>query len=454
MLSKFKRKKHTQQLAQMPKLSQSVDHIKTLYCPTVFRTTLLQMIAQATQRIYMAVLYLEKDKAGHDVLSALYQAKKKRPELDICVLVDWHRAQRGRIGVMAEHNNADWYYEMAKKNSEVFLPVYGIPVNTREALGVMHLKGIMIDDTVIYSGASINNVYLHQGSKYRYDRYQLIKNAKLALLMINYLKIHILSSNAVQPLNSKTRHKICDMKYHVQRLRFSLRQANYSVTENLCYANQDELSVTPLVGLGKKNMLNKTIEYLISSTQKQLSICTPYFNLPSSIKRNITSLLKEGKTVKIIVGDKTANDFYTLPDQPFKMISILPYLYEINLTCFLKRMQPYLDKGNLIVRLWKHEAHSFHIKGIWIDDEWQLLTGSNLNLRAWHFDLENALLIRDPKQELRHQRVKELKCIQKYTKVIQNYLELDSIQQYPLKVRTLIRRLCRIRIDRLINRVL
>lgn len=454
MLSKFKHRKHKQQLAQMPTLSQSVDHIETLYCPKVFRSTLLQLITQATRRICLVALYLEKDEAGQAVLSALYQAKKRHPELDICVLVDWHRAQRGRIGVKTESNNADWYREMAEKNSDVFLPVCGVPVNTREALGVMHLKGTIIDNTVIYSGAGINNVYLHQGDKYRYDRYQLIKNAQLAGIMLDYLKKHILSSHAVQLLNTGENRKISEIKNQVQRFRLSLRQARYAVSENMPYASHDGLSVTPLVGLGKKNMLNKTIENLLSSTQEELRICTPYFNLPCSIKRHITRLLKEGKKVQIIVGDKTANDFYTPPDQPFKMISTLPYLYEINLGRFLKRMQPYLDKGNLVVRLWKHEDHSFHIKGIWVDNQWQLLTGNNLNLRAWHFDLENAILIQDPKQELGQQRMKELACIQKHTKVVNHHLELDSIQQYPLKVRTLIRRLCRIRIDRLINRIL
>lgn len=38
--------------------------------------------------------------------------------------------------------------------------------------------------------------------------------------------------------------------------------------------------------------------------------------------------------MEIIVGDKTANDFYIPEDQPFKIIGALPYLYEINLRRF------------------------------------------------------------------------------------------------------------------------
>ena len=50
--------------------------------------------------------------------------------------------------------------------------------------------------------------------------------------------------------------------------------------------------------------------------------------------RNIIQLLREGKKVEIIVGDKTANDFYIPEDEPFKIIGALPYLYEINLRRF------------------------------------------------------------------------------------------------------------------------
>lgn len=201
MLSKFKRNKHQQHLAQLPKLPQSVDAVQTLYSATDFRTTLLEVIANATQRIYLVALYLENDDGGRDVLSALYEAKRQRPELDVCVLVDWHRAQRGRIGAAASNTNADWYCRMATDNPDVSVPVYGVPVNTREALGVLHLKGYIVDDRVIYSGASLNDVYLHRHDKYRYDRYHLLTNARLADTMVNYIHKSLLNAPAVQRLD-------------------------------------------------------------------------------------------------------------------------------------------------------------------------------------------------------------------------------------------------------------
>jgi len=331
------------------------------------------------------------------------------------------------------------------------VPIYGVPGNTREALGGLHLKGFVVDDTVIYSGASINDVYLHQHEKYRYDRYQLITNEVLADTLIDYIKQHLLTAGAVQRLDRSDRPKSPEIKNETRLFRFALRRAGYHFRGK---AGNDELAVTPLVGLGKQSVLNKTIHHLMSCADQKLTLCTPYFNLPALLVRNIIYLLRQGKQVEIIVGDKTANDFYIPEDQPFKIIGALPYLYEINLRRFLSRLQRYIDTGQLIVRLWKDGDNSYHLKGMWVDEEWQLITGNNLNPRAWRLDLENAILIHDPKQEMREQRQKELECIRTHTTVVGHYQELQSIQQYPIKVRKLIRRLRRIRIDRLISRIL
>ncbi|MDV5357761.1 CDP-diacylglycerol--serine O-phosphatidyltransferase [Enterobacter asburiae] len=451
MLSKFKRNKHQQHLAQLPKLSQSVDEVEFFYSPADFRETLLARIASATRQIYIIALYLEQDDGGKGVMNALYEAKRQRPELDVRVLVDWHRAQRGRIGAAASNTNADWYCRLAQENPGVDVPVYGVPVNTREALGVLHFKGFIIDDAVLYSGASLNDVYLHQHDKYRYDRYQLIRNAQMAEVMRGWLESNLIHGRGVNRLDDPERPKSPEIKNDIRQFRQALRDASFHFEGN---ASNDELAVTPLVGLGKSSLLNKTIFHLMPCAEQKLTICTPYFNLPAVLVRNIIQLLRDGKKVEIIVGDKTANDFFIPEDEPFKIIGALPYLYEINLRRFLSRLQYYVNTDQLVVRLWKDGDNSYHLKGMWVDDEWMLLTGNNLNPRAWRLDLENAVLIHDPKQQLAAQRDKELELIRTHTTVVNHYRDLQSIAEYPVKVRKLIRRLRRIRIDKLISRIL
>ncbi|WP_455845378.1 CDP-diacylglycerol--serine O-phosphatidyltransferase [Pantoea agglomerans] len=451
MLSKFKRNKHQQHLAQLPKLSQSVSDLTTLYSPAEFRETLLTKIAEAEKRICITALYLENDDGGRGIMQALYAARQARPQLDVCILVDWHRAQRGRIGAARSVTNADWYCEMAAQHPDIAIPVYGIPVNTREALGVLHLKGFIIDDTLLYSGASLNDVYLHQHDKYRYDRYQLIRNPQLTDTMYAWICENLKDSDAVNRLDKTERPSSPEIKNETRQFRQELRSFNYQFTGN---ADNESLAVTPLVGLGKRSLLNKTIFHLMPCAERKLTLCTPYFNLPAILVRNLIHLLRQGKEVEIIIGDKTANDFYIPPEQPFKIIGALPYLYEINLRRFLSRLQYYVNNGQLTVRLWKDGENSYHLKGIWVDDEWMMITGNNLNPRAWRLDLENAVLIHDPLNQMVEQREKELALIREHTSVVQHYRELESISDYPAKVRKLIRRLRRIRIDRLISRLL
>lgn len=84
------------------------------------------------------------------------------------------------------------------------VPVYGVPVQTRELFGVLHLKGFVIDDCVIYSGASLNNVYLHKFDKYRFDRYHLLHNRELADSMQHLVQHGLVASRAVHRLTCRT----------------------------------------------------------------------------------------------------------------------------------------------------------------------------------------------------------------------------------------------------------
>lgn len=82
-----------------------------------------------------------------------------------------------------------------------------MPINTREALGVLHFKGFIIDDCVLYSGASLNDVYLHQHDKYRYDRYQCIRNGKMADIMFDWVDNNLVQGRGVNRLDRPDRPK-------------------------------------------------------------------------------------------------------------------------------------------------------------------------------------------------------------------------------------------------------
>ncbi|QBX41599.1 MULTISPECIES: CDP-diacylglycerol--serine O-phosphatidyltransferase [Pseudomonas] len=416
-----------------------------------FRRCLLEKIAEATRRIYIVALYLQHDEAGQEILDALHAAKLKRPELEIVVVVDWLRAQRGLIGAGKQPGNSAWYQEMTRTHqSEV--PVYGVPVQTRELFGVLHLKGFVIDDYVVYSGASLNNVYLHKFDKYRFDRYHVLHSRELADSMHHLVKHGLIESKAVHRLDLPNLPTTRSLRNDIGDLRSRLKYAAYDTSAGS--TAHTGLSVSPLLGVGKNNPLNRVIVELIASAQQQLTICTPYFNLPLPIIREVNRALARGVKIDIVVGDKTANDFYIPPSEPFKVIAALPYLYEISLRRFAKRHQRNIDSGQLNLHLWRDGDNSYHLKGMWVDQRYTLLTGNNLNPRAFRLDLENALLIDDPQGEWLEPRAKEQQEIFRNTTRIASFQNLETLPEYPAGVAKFLKRVSRVRIERLLYRIL
>ena len=441
-----------QLIEQLPCIAHNPEDLETLLDAGSFRERLLSEIAQAKHRIYLVALYLQDDEAGRSVLQALYDAKQANPELDVKVLVDWHRAQRGLIGAAKSDGNAALYREFAEKH-EHQIEVLGVPVRNREVFGVLHLKGFVIDNSVIYSGASLNDIYLAQHDRYRYDRYHVLRNQNLADSMAKFITDVLVDSDAVNCLNQKDRPETKNLKGAIRQLRSSLQRANYDFNSEVIA--DDQVGLTPLVGLGKrKNKLNRHICTLIASAQTELTICTPYFNFPRTISREVRRAIRRGVKVTIVVGDKTANDFYIPPSEPFKTIAGLPYLYEVNLRTFAKQNEGAIAQRQLSIHLWKHNDNSFHLKGIWVDKKFMLITGNNLNPRAWKLDLENAILVHDKNQLLAEQKQQELDMILNHTLRIDSYKYIEKIETYPAPVRKLIKRIKTIKADHLLNQIL
>jgi CDP-diacylglycerol--serine O-phosphatidyltransferase len=176
--------------------------------------------------------------------------------------------------------------------------------------------------------------------------------------------------------------------------------------------------------------------------------------MPLSVKREINRALKRGVKIDIIIGDKTANDFFIPPAEPFKVISALPYLYEISLRRFMQKHQTAVDKHRLNIHLWKDGDNTYHLKGLWSDERYTLLTGNNLNPRAFQLDLENAVLIDDPKGEWLKPRNEEIELLMRNTHRVGKFDELDTLSEYPMGVRTFLRRVSRVRVERLLYRIL
>ena len=414
-----------------------------------YRTQLLRLISNAKQRIYITALYLQDDEAGREILEALHRVSLANPDLEIKVLVDFHRAQRGLIGAAKSDGNASLYCDYLEKfKSNV--QVYGVPVKAKELFGVLHLKGFVVDDTLLYSGASLNNVYLQYNERYRLDRYFLVDQAALCDSVVDFIESKLIGSQAVPRIDTRPLKRLIDFKFEQKQLMRELKSASYA---NPTTPNNDPLGVRLFLGLGRRNnSLNRLIKNLFDTTEQELVLYTPYFNFPAPLMRSLRRLLKQGKQVTIVVGDKTANDFYLPPSEPFSKIGALPYLYETILHKFVKSQKRHIDNGNLNVYLWKHDSNSFHLKGICADRQRHLLSGHNLNPRAWGLDIENGILIEDPQQSIMQAIDNEKQEILKHCRRLTGPNDLETVEDYPQPVKKLLGQAKRVKVDFIIKR--
>lgn len=438
-------------LEELPAFAVPASGIEALDGPVAFREVLLAMIAGAERRIVIAALYLQDDEAGCEILAALHAAKAARPALRVEVYVDWHRARRALIGEARGEGNAGLYRRMAEAHGEGVV-IRGVPVQTRELFGVLHLKGFVIDDVVLYSGASLNDVYLAKHGRCRLDRYHRIAHAPLAEAMADFVARVFDASEAVPRLDRADLPTTRALAAAIRALRQSLQGAAYAVPRERPLA--DEVAITPIAGFGRDNPLDQALLALIDSTRERLVLLTPYFNPPRPVRQALGRLLRRGCRIDIVVGDKTANDFYLPPEQPFTTIGLLPYLYEGNLRRYARANQRHLESGQLGLHLWRHGEDSYHLKGLLIDDDRAVLTGSNLNPRAWSLDLENALLIDDPRRLLHAMHQRELEHLLQHATRLRGPQDLQRVADYPAEVRRRLRRVRRVRLDRLVNRLL
>ncbi|MCR5085413.1 MAG: CDP-diacylglycerol--serine O-phosphatidyltransferase [Succinivibrionaceae bacterium] len=439
-------------LQHLPQVAAHASDYHILERPSLFHQRLLELIGSARERIMMTLLYLQDDAAGREIMDALYAAVARNPSLHVTVYVDFHRAQRGLIGKGPQQGNSQMYLEYAR-GKDCVPAIYGVPVKKRELFGVMHLKGCVFDDTTLYSGASLNDVYLAHGGRYRLDRYHEIKSPELADAMCSWVTSAFHINYAVQDFSQGEVRGVVEIRDQIKRLRRHLTKMQYTVKDHRL--GDGDIGITPLSGLGKRNnALNRSIIWLLGAARERLFICTPYFNPPRDVVMAIEAALARDVEVTLVVGDKVANDFYIKPGEPFSAVGGIPYIYEQNLRSFLAAHQECIDSGQLNVMLWRDGDNTYHLKGIYVDDRYALITGNNLNPRAWGLDLENGLIVHDPHHLLQEKFMHEQQYILRHATRLTSCDQLETLEDYPEHIRKLLTKVKRFKASILIKHLL
>ena len=424
----------------LPGFEVKAEDIDVLNSPKEYHQKILELIKKTKKRIYLSLLYIENDEAGNEILEKLFQKKEENSEIDIQLFIDHHRAQRGRSD-HPKDNGILPVIEALKKDipEEKQLSVTTVQIVKTEGKGVFHPKGMVFDDTLLYSGASISNKYCHVGDELRLDTYVLFENTpKLANSFVEQMQV--------------------DFRANAGKILDSLE--GFSSPEKT-ERNEDSVLVTPLIGKNSKSEVNEAMLNALKVAKEKITFYTPYFNLPEPLKEKIRETLNIGCKEQIVVGDKKANDWWLPPEQwkettnngfkdlnkfKFKSASMqllgrtLPFFYEQQLKDFAKSFSKEIKDGLLKISLWKNGKNSTHTKRLEIDDKKiVILTGSNMNKRSWDTDLENAIVLQNLPQNLKKKFEKEQQSILENTETITSPEYIPNIKDYPRLARQGIR---------------
>ncbi|VTZ68067.1 phosphatidylglycerophosphate synthase, putative [Plasmodium chabaudi chabaudi] len=158
--------------------------ITVLQTPEEFFKTLKTLVKNSRERIVISSLYIGTGELEKEFVDNIIDNKNIK-DIQVDILLDKQRGTRPE-GKQKE-TSISILSKLFKYGNNINIslfhnPLLGamlyniLPHRANEALGVMHMKIYMGDDTLIMSGANLNNSYLTN----RKDRYFLIENKLLA----------------------------------------------------------------------------------------------------------------------------------------------------------------------------------------------------------------------------------------------------------------------------------
>lgn len=328
--------------------------------PSNFYKALIDGIDRAKNRIIISSLYIgERETELIQKLSI-----KAQNNLNVKILLDYFRSHRSKESELILKPLKDYIYFY---KNQAFIQCLN-PINYfNEMIGVMHMKWIVFDNTVIITGANLSKDYFNN----RHDRYYEIKSEILA----NYYE-HIFDCMKEDRIPHFS-HYDSDLTDFDTFIIPTVQIPRLKYNEELL-------------------LLNQILDKIDTEKILRTVMATPYLNLSEAMHK---LFLKHNthSSWKIITSSHKTNGFF----EANGIKSKIPDIYD----CFKIDAISDLTEKSLCSSIehekgWICEYDSndriFHTKGIWLDLGSFLITSigsSNFNNRSGFRDVENQTWI-------------------------------------------------------------
>ncbi|KAI9917795.1 hypothetical protein PsorP6_012465 [Peronosclerospora sorghi] len=405
-------------------------NVTLLATPTDFYHQLVHNIRHAQDRISISSLYLGTGDVEAALIETLAGRLRERPDLQVRILLDYSRGQRGGV----TSNSVTMLAPLVRDfpgNVELFLfrvpQLSGLkaklPPPLNETLGVSHAKVYLVDETLILSGANLSADYFTN----RQDRYvQLGQCGGLARFYHDFVALVTrfsykvkLASNVLTEYELVPPHRAHDSTHARVAMK---RELDHLLSpdkhKHELHDPHDPLIDTwafPTVQFSPISMHHdkQVVRTLVTNVPRgsKLQVASGYLNFPPFLSTLLQHCPAE---LDVIAAAPRANGFYHARG----IKGALPMAYSLLEHDFFTRTlhRPYPAR----MREYTRPDWTFHGKGMWWRPprvharphervfglpEITVVGSSNFGQRSYHCDLESNLVLRtrDPALQRRLQ---------------------------------------------------
>ncbi|KAG0001783.1 CDP-diacylglycerol--glycerol-3-phosphate 3-phosphatidyltransferase [Modicella reniformis] len=410
----------TKQLLQdarpaLPRFAVQGDSIRPIFSPSQFYSELKDCIRGAQNSITLAALYLGHNE--HDLITALSEALRSRPNLKVNLLLDSLRGTRDS----GKGSSASILYPLLKAYpNRVRISMYHtpdlngflkqvMPPRFNEGIGLMHMKVYAFDDTLIMSGANMSHDYFTN----RQDRYIVFSNKDITdyycdlvstVSSISY-SLRDEDNNYVLDVASGLPDPVRDSKQfreHATRTLCSFLKKWSSVQQSPKDSTYDT-TLYPLVQMGPfglrqdERVTLAMLEHILHDKEQdnpaKLFITSGYFNIEKRYGQTIIN--STAADVCLIAASPEANGFYNSAG----ISKYIPPAYTLIEQRFFNGVKRAGNADRIIIEEYLRKGWTYHAKGLWVyppRSDLPVLTtiGSpNFGYRSMVRDLEAQLFL-------------------------------------------------------------
>lgn len=336
--------------------------------PQEYYTFLRQALPRAERKLVLASLYLGDDILTRRLLEIVDHKLATEPHFEVCVVLDGRRGRREDT-MKVLHD----FPRIKECVVYVKIPRHYSPLPRRwqEAFGVMHVKGVVLDDTAILTGSNFAGSYFVD----RLDRYYVFSNADIALWLAEFLK-------GLTLIRSDNYHEFIQEFRAIMKRKFKSRlpptTGNASVRFMAQYGRAgvcgEEWFVRQLMSKMTPRVMASSYMTLRDGWAEFLGNCVGVTAAPASNSFARSTGLK----------------------------SYIPELYD---SWALRCKETFAR-----YRQFSQQGKSFHMKGLWWENG-TLLGSSNLGLRSGYRDIELSAFVTSDYNRFRKVFKKELAFI-------------------------------------------